>query len=92
MKAFFLTLVAALVLIPSSALAEGCSNTDPNATEYDTAAGTFYVTNDGCPDLARGCLFSLWIYEESNDIPGLQRADEVEPPAPGACPADTDVF
>lgn len=23
------------------------------------------------------CLFSVWYYEESNDIPGLQRGDEV---------------
>ncbi|MEA3199610.1 MAG: hypothetical protein QOE90_1038 [Thermoplasmata archaeon] len=93
-KAFFLILVAALVLIPSPALADTCSNTDPNATQYDTAAGTFYFVNDLCqPVIGDGsCTFSIWIYEESNNITGLQRGDEVQPPAPGSCPPDTDIF
>ena len=32
------------------------------------------MDNDLCqPD----CLFSIWLYQESNGIPGLQRGDEV---------------
>ena len=86
--------LAIVALLPSSAIATTCSNTDPNATEYDTDQGTFYVANDPCqPVIGDGtCLYSVWIYEESNDIAGLQRTDEISPPPPGACPGDTDIF
>lgn len=91
MKTFLLISAALLVLVPSPALATTCSNTDPNATEYDTDAGTFYVTNDDCPNLQTGCTFSLWIYLESNQIPGLQRIDENAHLGATPCAGDTDL-
>jgi hypothetical protein len=91
MRRFLLAAASLAILIPGSALGVTCSNTDPNATQHDTDAGTFYVTNDDC-SLANGCTFSLWIYYESNNIPGLQRGDEVMGGGPGWCTPDTDVF
>lgn len=86
-----LLVLATLGLFVPLASAEECSNTDPNATPYDTALGRFYVTNDDC-NLEEGCGFSLWIYAESNNIPGLQRADEFYNPGATPCPSDTDIF
>ena len=87
-----LIFVAIAVLMAPVANAEACSNTDPNAKQYDTPFGTYYVVVDDCPNVETGCLFSVWIYEESNNIPGLQRGDEVYPPGPNPCPADVDDF
>lgn len=39
------------------------------------AAAGFYVVNDGLP--TDEFLFSIWIYQESNGVSGLQRGDEV---------------
>lgn len=51
----------------------------------------FYVDNDTCQP---GCgLFSLWVYQESNGHPGLQRGDEVyDDTCHGMVEADTIVF
>lgn len=40
------------------------------------AAGGHYVFVEGgdCPS---GCIYSLWVYEESNGLAGLQRGDEM---------------
>lgn len=73
MRTLFLSLLA-LVLIASGARAEHCAEED--ATTVETPAGTFYVVNEQCQP---GCLFSIWVYQESNGHPGLQRchwADE----------------
>lgn len=35
----------------------------------------YYVDNDLC--IGDACPISVWIYEESNGRPGLQRGDEV---------------
>lgn len=36
----------------------------------------FYVVNDGAPVL-NDWIFSIWFYEETNGVHGLQRGDEV---------------
>lgn len=38
-------------------------------------AGGFYVVNDGAP-LLNDWIFSIWIYQEGNGEPGLQRVSE----------------
>jgi hypothetical protein len=86
-----LLVLAIVSLVIPLASAQTCSNTDPNAKQIDTSLGTYYLVVDNCPSVENGCLFSIWIYEETNHIPGLQRDDEVNPtdPAdPNACPPD----
>lgn len=38
--------------------------------------GRFYVVSDGDP-VRNPWIFSIWIYEETGEMPGLQRGDEV---------------
>lgn len=49
-----------------------------------SAAGQddYYVYNESCQlDGQRACLFSVWVFRESNGIPGLQQERDVfEPP------------
>ena len=56
------------------------------------AGGDIYVDNDFCQ--LDGCAFSLWIYQETNQIDGLQRGDEVENDVSNCTgiAADTDIF
>lgn len=42
----------------------------------DGSPTIWYVDNDLCQ--LDGCALSIWFYEESNGIPGLQRSDEVK--------------
>lgn len=62
-------------LLVVSALARGdggCATTEPTAT-IETPVATYYLLNEVCqPD----CLFSVWIYEETNGEPGLQHGDD----------------
>lgn len=54
--------------------------------ELSTPTG-HYVDNDLCQP---ACLASVWIYQESNGIDGLQRGDEVvDHTCGGKFPADT---
>lgn len=44
--------------------------------ETRTVPGGVYVVSDTIP-VAGGSLFSVWVYNENNGRPGLQRADSV---------------
>lgn len=65
-------LLAATLSISLFATADGCEGTTSPA---EVAAGGFYVAFDNC--LGVDCLTTVWVYEESNRVAGLQRADEV---------------
>lgn len=56
-------------------------------------AGAYYLISD-CPFVGPGsCMWSIWVYEETNGIEGLQRADEVvDDTCSGAIPGDRIVF
>lgn len=71
--------LALLVALSAPAIAEHCTEPTSDEAELTTCVGgvepCFYVDNDSCqPE----CTFSLWIYQESNGYPGLQRGDEME--------------
>lgn len=76
----------------ASAAEDSCTPTtsQPEVDTGPTPFGHHYIDNDLCQvddgsgggyDVGGfgvgGCLFSTWIYVESNDIPGLQRGDEM---------------
>lgn len=82
-----LTLLAGMLLVAATAAAETCQQ-ETTAT-LETPAGTFYVVNDLCqPD----CLFSIWIYQESNGEPGLQRCEEIYDEDDCTCPVESDTI
>lgn len=66
-----MTILGSVLLILSipSTLAECPSVESPTAE-----VSGVYVELDQCQPT---CLISLWIYQESNGIPGLQRADAI---------------
>lgn len=70
-------LVALAVAMPGGA--EHCTTWSTSEPEVDISAVSdvtyiAYVDNDLCqPE----CIFSVWLYCESNGIEGLQRGDEV---------------
>lgn len=68
-------LFLALAVLTIPAAAEGCVPTTsrPEVDTGPTPAGRFYVDNDPC----HLCLLSIWIYQESNGMDGLQRWDNV---------------
>ena len=76
------------------AIGAGCEPTSSNPEITTPGCGVsddacFYVDNDLC----QPCMFSIWIYQESNGIPGLQRGDEVvDDTCGGAIQSDTIVF
>jgi hypothetical protein len=81
-----LLVAAACTILASGGLAQGCSMTT-SAPEVD--AFGFYVDNDLCQE----CISSVWIYQESNLIDGLQRGDEVvDDTCGGVFPSDRIVF
>ena len=85
-----IALLLALFVTAGAARAEHCAEATPEVT-LDTPVGTFYVDNELCqPD----CLFSVWIYQESNGQEGLQRGDETCTDDDECCgqEADTIVF
>lgn len=74
-----LLLAISLALLPLTHAAEPCGMTTSKA-DVDTGptpAGQFYYVED-C-GITKPCmlLFSFWVYQESNNIPGLQRGDPV---------------
>ena len=75
-------LVLSVVLALASPVgAEHCTGPQQSEHELTTCvAGMFpcyYVDNDACsPECGPG--LNVWIYEESNGWPGLQRGDEVD--------------
>lgn len=62
--------LAAVALLPLGA-AEECV---PIGAAPDVAFSGFYLEQDACPP---GCAASVWIYQESNGMAGLQRSDAV---------------
>ena len=79
-----LSLVA--IATPATALTR-CMPTSSTSTTTVTAEGqTLYAVNDDC---AGECLFSAYLYRESNGISGLQRMDAMrDDTCGGAFPAD----
>lgn len=86
MNKFFTTMLAlaALAVAVPATLAAGC---EPTTSEPEVTQGEYYVDNDACqPE----CIFSIWVYQESNGIAGLQRSDEqVDNTCGGAIESDT---
>lgn len=87
-------LLAFALMLPQTGLAQECepstSTTDETQTVItaETPAGTFYVATDHCqPE----CIFSVWVFQESNGIDGLQRNDEVRDDTCGG-QIEADVF
>jgi hypothetical protein len=69
------------------------TTTDPMLTVGSSFATTLYAHEDCFGNRICSGIFSLWIYEESNDIPGLQRGDEIiDDTCGGVIPADTIIF
>lgn len=84
------TLLAALALVLTLTLpatAGHCATWSTFEPEYDVL-GAYYI-HDDCPEACHMAFFSIWIYEESNGIQGLQRGDEmVDTTCHGMIPAD----
>lgn len=86
--------LAAILLLTTGAHAAECQMTTARP-EVDTGAAPvasaprFYVDDDG--SLCEPCSISIWVYEESNGIGGLQRHDDVRDDTCGgaAGPGDT---
>ena len=76
-KTLYALMALGLVALAVPASAVDCApDTDDNAVAVPFGGETYYVLvqNDLCqPD----CLFSIWVYtyEETNGLPGLQRAE-----------------
>lgn len=70
-------LALTLLLATAAAAEDGCERTtsDPEVDTGDTPVGRYYVDNDPCQP---GCLYSVWIYPETNGEDGLQRQDEMK--------------
>lgn len=87
----------ALLLLALPHGAAGCvatasGNAEPLLTQVvgvPTPAATFYVVHDLCP-LHGGtpCVLSLWVYEETNGLDGLQRGDAMFRDETCGAPAD----
>lgn len=92
MRAILLPAVLALALLATSANADHCVTYETARPEFDsgpTPVGRWYWDNDAC----QPCMWSTWIYEESNGIDGLQRADEVvDGTCHGLIKGDTIIF
>jgi len=91
MNKFFTTLLtlAALAVALPAGLADHCSSYNTSTAEFD-AIPPYYVDNDLCQP---GCIYSIWVYEETNGIEGLQRGDEfVDDTCHGLIEADTIIF
>lgn len=83
-------ILAAVVALAAPVGADECVPTTSNP-EIDAPFGAgdhTYIDNDLCqPD----CIFSVWVYQETNDIPGLQRRDSVKDDTCGG-QIDADTF
>jgi hypothetical protein len=87
MRALSLLALVAALAVPVEA--SHCSMWETARPEVDVL-GLYYVDHDHChPD----CIDNVWVYEESNGIPGLQRGDEwYDNTCHGMIPSDTIVF
>lgn len=70
-----------LALSTAGAHHDGCT-TEADAT-VETPVATYYVVSDDC--VPHDCIFSLWIYQESNGHPGLQRGEDEVCTQDGCC-------
>lgn len=98
MYTVLLGLAAFALLVPANAEGDCWTTSEAAVTVPGQGlAGDLYLVNDACqPVIGDGsCTFSIWLYQESNGIAGLQRGDEVHTDVAG-CPeeivADTDIF
>ena len=78
---FLLGALSLVLMVLTTTDAAHCTTWSTSHAEIDTdpldtgLVPREYVDNDLCqPE----CIFSIWFYEESNGIPGLQRGDEVK--------------
>ena len=61
---------AVVFALVGAGAAEHCSSW--TTSEAHLAAGGFYVVNEACQP---SCTLVAFVYEETNDLPGLQRGD-----------------
>jgi len=80
MRTYFAFLVVLTLALGVARGATDCT-VDTLAT-LETDDGTYYVYNEACQ--LDTCLFSVWIVEETNGEPGLQKSgEEFEPESCG---------
>lgn len=65
------TLLVVLAFTTASAVHEPCGYQDRATATVSVNGSTWYAVADGCDD---PCA-SVWLFEESNGEPGLQRGD-----------------
>lgn len=74
-----LLLALVVLILGRTADAHHCSTWTTREAEQDlnpTGVGPrYYIDHDDCDSR---CMMSMWVYEESNGVDGLQRGDEVE--------------
>jgi hypothetical protein len=74
MRKLLIAMLALLLVATAARAQENCETEEADVDTGETPAGRYYVVNDECQP---GCLFSVWIYQESNGVDGLQRGDDV---------------
>lgn len=85
----FLVLMA---LLPMSAVAEHCESWSTSQPEVDAGAYGYYVDYDPPCQMEAVCE-GVFVYEETNGAPGLQRGDEhIDDTCHAAIAADALVF
>ncbi|HUR68010.1 MAG TPA: hypothetical protein VM370_02105 [Candidatus Thermoplasmatota archaeon] len=93
MRSILVPMFALLLLTAPFALADECVPT----TSFAPIAAAGYYVYEPCidPDDASDCSdwgpWSIWVYEESNGIAGLQREDELRDDTCGGM-IDSDTF
>lgn len=76
------TIIVSLLLAPLATADNLCPGEDADAT-IETPTGTYYLVLGDC--MPESCFASVWVFEESNGHPGLQRDES-------ACESDTAFF
>lgn len=82
-NAMTLALVLTLTLALPATAAPCYTTSAADVDTGDLAEERLYVAIDNCIPVV-GCAFSIWVYQETNGIDGLQRRDEVRSDV-GAC-------
>jgi hypothetical protein len=82
--------IVGIALAMGAAGADHCETWSTSKPDTTSSDGRYYVDNDMCqPE----CIFSIWLYEESNGYDGLQRGDEVvDDTCHGMIDSDTIIF
>ena len=85
-----LALATLALVVPVGALASACIPSSSSTTTSATVNGrTIYYVDDNC---GGNCLFSTWVYAETNGWPGLQRHDSMhDDTCGGLIPGDLNV-